>query len=147
MTITSRDWQLNSSRQAGLWWRDNTYMKRAVLLKSLMIGFAILLIPSTAIMQWITHTHPVYRLSLDWMQQSPQSRVYIGEGVESGWWVTLKSSRHTHTANVTYTVYGSKGRGEALVSARQSGDDWELNYIWYRPEGSRVVALLDRRPR
>jgi len=102
---------------------------KGTMLKSLIIGFAFLLAPSTAVMQWITHTHPVYQQSLDWLQQSPQAKAYLGEAIESGWWVTLKSSYRNHTTNLTYAVSGSKERGEALVSARRSGDNWTLNYI------------------
>ncbi len=69
-------------------------MKKSMLLKSLVIGFAIVLIPSTAVMQWIAHEHPVYRESLDWLRQSPQAAKLLGEGSEAAGGYA-KSSRHT----------------------------------------------------
>ena len=120
-------------------------MKRSILLKSLLTGFAILLIPATGVMQWVTHSHPVYKKSLHWTEQSPIATRYLGSEIEPGWWVRLKSSRHTLTANVEYAIRGSRGEGEILVSARKVGDDWRLNHIWYRPDGGRIIALLDRR--
>lgn len=119
-------------------------MKSPIFLKSLVIGFAILLIPSIAMMQWVTHSHPAYTASRDWIKQSPLAAKYLGDGIESGWWVTMRSSRHTLTANVEYAVSGSRGKGEALVSAKKQGDNWELHTIWYRPDDGRVVALFDR---
>ena len=120
-------------------------MNKSIFLKSVAVGIAILLIPSIAIMQWFSHSHPVYRQSLEWLQHSPQAARYLGEGIESDCWVSLRSSRHTLTANVEYGIGGSAGQGEALVSAKKVGDDWRLTYIWYRPEGGRIVPLLDRR--
>lgn len=120
-------------------------MKKSMLLKSLVIGFAIVLIPSTAVMQWIAHEHPVYRKSLGWLRQSPQAAKLLGEGIRGGWWITLKSSRHTLTATMEYAVSGSKGQGDALVSAKKIDGNWELNSVWFRPQGGRIVALLDRR--
>jgi hypothetical protein len=122
-------------------------MKRSILLKSLLIGFALLLIPAIGVMQWVTHTHPVYEKSLRWLKQSPIAARHLGTTMEAGWWVTLKSSRHTLTANVEYKIKGSRSEGEILVSAKKLGDNWQLNYIWYRPEGQRIIALLDRRER
>ncbi len=111
---------------------------RRVLL-GIVIGIAILLIPSLVGIQWFSRTHPVYQRGLEIVRGSQVAIGMIGEPIETGWWVTGLARRNTSEFRVTLS--GSRGEAEAIINGKRVEGKWTLRYVWLKPPAGKIQTL------
>lgn len=115
------------------------------LLLNLVAGATMIVVPALAVTLWYTRSHELYRSSLATIQASPIAQAMLGEDIESGLWVRLKTSNKQHSGSAEYTVKGTRGSARAIVSALRQDADWTLRYIWLKPERGKIVVVVDHR--
>lgn len=115
------------------------------LLISLLVGFSILIIPSLLFITWYSHGHPIYRLSLEAIQNSAAAQQVLGHNIDSGWFVHLRVKEKRGRGDASYQVTGDQGQAEAKVSAYLEGGQWKFNWIWLKLPTGRFETVVDNR--